>query len=43
MRYQSTILYVPDVPAAVAFYESAFGLERPAPLATRPPDRGTDA
>ena len=30
MRYQSTILYVPDVPAAVAFYEAAFGLERSA-------------
>jgi catechol 2,3-dioxygenase-like lactoylglutathione lyase family enzyme len=30
MRYRSTILYVPDVPAAVAFYESAFGLERAA-------------
>ena len=30
MRYRSTILYVPDVPAAVAFYETAFGLERAA-------------
>ena len=27
MRYASTILYVPDVSAAVAFYENAFGLE----------------
>ena len=26
MRYASTILYVPDVAAAVAFYERAFGL-----------------
>ena len=28
MRFGYTILYVPDVPAAVAFYESAFGLHR---------------
>src|SRR3712207_6354238 len=28
MRYAFTILYVPDVPAAVDFYERAFGLER---------------
>jgi catechol 2,3-dioxygenase-like lactoylglutathione lyase family enzyme len=28
MRYASTIIYVPDVPAAVDFYEGAFGLER---------------
>jgi len=27
MRYASTILYVPDVAAAVAFYTRAFGLE----------------
>ncbi len=27
MRYASTILYVPDVAAAVAFYERAFGLQ----------------
>jgi lactoylglutathione lyase len=27
MRYASTILYVPDVAAATAFYERAFGLE----------------
>jgi catechol 2,3-dioxygenase-like lactoylglutathione lyase family enzyme len=27
MRYASTILYVPDVGAAVDFYTSAFGLE----------------
>src|SRR3954463_2136115 len=27
MRYAATILYVPDVPAAVSFYERAFGLE----------------
>jgi catechol 2,3-dioxygenase-like lactoylglutathione lyase family enzyme len=27
MRYASTILYVPDVAAAVAFYGEAFGLE----------------
>jgi catechol 2,3-dioxygenase-like lactoylglutathione lyase family enzyme len=27
MRYASTILYVPDVGAAVAFYTTAFGLE----------------
>ncbi|URL60217.1 VOC family protein [Luteibacter flocculans] len=26
MRFGYTILYVPDVPAAVAFYEAAFGL-----------------
>ena len=26
MRYAACILYVPDVPAAVAFYERAFGL-----------------
>lgn len=28
MRFGYTILYVPDVAAAVAFYEAAFGLER---------------
>jgi lactoylglutathione lyase len=28
MRYASTILYVPDVAAAVAFYERAFGLQQ---------------
>jgi lactoylglutathione lyase len=28
MRYAFTILYVPDVPATVDFYERAFGLER---------------
>lgn len=28
MRFGYTILYVPDVAAAVAFYESAFGLHR---------------
>jgi len=28
MRYASTIVYVPDVPAAVAFYGRAFGLEQ---------------
>jgi len=27
MRYAATILYVPDVPAAVDFYERAFGLQ----------------
>jgi catechol 2,3-dioxygenase-like lactoylglutathione lyase family enzyme len=27
MRYASTILYVPDVAAALAFYERAFGLQ----------------
>src|SRR4051794_1161108 len=27
MRYASTIVYVPDVAAATAFYETAFGLE----------------
>ena len=27
MRYASTILYVPDVPAALDFYRRAFGLE----------------
>ncbi len=27
MRYASTILYVPDVNAAVEFYSRAFGLE----------------
>jgi len=28
MQLRYTILYVPDVPAALAFYESAFGLTR---------------
>ena len=28
MRYAATILYVPDVIAAIEFYERAFGLER---------------
>ncbi len=28
VRYAATVLYVPDVAAAVAFYERAFGLER---------------
>src|SRR4051812_22805870 len=28
MRYASTILYVPDVSAAIAFYERAFGLQQ---------------
>jgi catechol 2,3-dioxygenase-like lactoylglutathione lyase family enzyme len=28
MRFGYTILYVPDAEAAVAFYETAFGLER---------------
>ena len=28
MRFGYTILYVPDVPATVAFYEAAFGLHR---------------
>lgn len=28
MRFGYTILYVPDVAAAVAFYEAAFGLQR---------------
>ena len=28
MKYAYTILYVPDVSAALAFYEEAFGLER---------------
>ncbi len=27
-RTGDTILYVPDVPAAMAFYEQAFGLEK---------------
>jgi len=27
MRYASTIVYVPDVPAAVRFFADAFGLE----------------
>jgi lactoylglutathione lyase len=28
MRFAWTILYVPDVPATLAFYENAFGLTR---------------
>jgi lactoylglutathione lyase len=28
MRYASTIIYVPEVAAAIEFYEKAFGLER---------------
>jgi lactoylglutathione lyase len=28
MKFGACILYVPDVPAALAFYERAFGLER---------------
>ena len=28
MRYASTIIYVSDVPAAVSFYERAFGLQQ---------------
>ncbi|WP_348646925.1 VOC family protein [Ensifer sp. ENS02] len=28
VRFGYTILYVPDVPATVSFYEAAFGLKR---------------